>query len=271
MQKSHLRTFLMLCLLCVLLCGCSILPQQTPETTMPATTVPVTTAPPTEPPTEPEPTEPVPVNTESMDFLKLLYQEDHTVTPVDYTLVDVIVVEDSIYKIVWTADVGEDIVKIIPHDDGTVIVDVNESCTEDTDYTLTASIATAEGYRLTHSWSHTIPQGKDMVTIVEEAYALKKGEKLPYPATLTGKIISIEKEWSDDYQNITVTITVEGCERKPIRCYCLKGEDAKNLQKGDVITVSGILQNYSSRIEFDSGCTLKPIEKTETEEQTNED
>lgn len=268
MQKSLLRVFLLLFLLCTALCGCTNLPQQT-TTVPPVTTVPVTTVPPTEPPTTAAPTEPVPVNTESMDFLKLLYAQEHTVTSADYTLVDVIVVEDSIYKIVWTADVDEDIVKIIPNDNGTVTVDINEFCAEDTDYALTASIATAEGYRLTHSWSHTIPKGKDMVTIVEEAYALRKGEKLPYPATLTGTVISIEKEWSDDYQNITVTIAVAGCERRPIRCYCLKGEDAKNLQKGDVITVTGILQNYSSRIEFDSGCTLKSI-KNNIEEKTNE-
>ena len=261
MQKTHLHLFFMLCVLCILLCSCTTLPQQSPDTTAPITTIPPTEPPATLPPTEPEPTEPVPVNTEAMDFLRLLYTDEHTATPVDFTLMDVIVVEDRIYKVIWTADVGEDIVKIIPNDDGTVTVDINEQCPEDTDYTLTASIATAEGYRLTHTWTHTIPMGKDMVTIVEEAYALKKGEKLSYPVTLTGKIVSIEKDWSDDYQNITVTITVEGCERKPIRCYCLKGEDAKNLQKGDIITVTGILQNYSSRIEFDSGCILKSVEK----------
>ena len=270
MQKSLLRVFLLLFILCTALCGCTDLPR--PATTVPPeTTVPTTTVPPTEPPTTAAPTEPVPVNTESIDFLKLLYAQDHTVTSADYTLADVIVVDDSIYKVIWTADVGEDIVKIIPNDDGTVTVDINEFCSEETDYTLTASIATAEGYRLTHSWHHTIPKGKDMVAIVEEAYTLKKGEKLPHPATLTGTVISIEKEWSDDYQNITVTIAVAGCERKPIRCYCLKGEDAKNLQKGDVITVTGILQNYSSRIEFDSGCTLKSIENTTSEENIHED
>jgi len=211
------------------------------------------------------------MNTESIDFLKLLYQDDNTVTSADYFLLDVIVVDDSIYKIVWTTDAEEDVVKIIPNEDGTVKVDINEFCPEETQYVLTASIATAEGYRLTHSWTHTIPKGKDMVTIVEEAYDLKKGEKLPYPVTLTGTIVSIEKEWSDDYQNITVTIKVEGCERKPIRCYCLKGEGAKDLKKGDVITVTGILQNYSSRVEFDSSCTLQAIGNDEAEEQANEE
>ena len=263
MQKSHLHILLLL-LLCFSLCGCGILPQQA-ETTVPVTTLPPTEPPTTVPPTDPEPTEPVPVNTESMDFLKLLYEDTHTVTPVDYTLVDVIVVNDSIYKIVWTADAPEDIVKIIPNEDGTVTVDVNEFYPEEVQYVLTASIATAEGYRLTHSWTHTIPEGKNMVTIVDEAYGLKKGEKLPYPVTLTGEIISIEKQWSDDYANITVTIAVEGREGRPIRCYCLKGEAAKELQKGDVITVTGILQNYSSRIEFDSGCTLKNVEKSDNE------
>ena len=162
MQKSLLCAFLLLFILCTALCGCTDLPRQA-TTVPPETTVPTTTVPPTEPPTTAAPTEPVPVNTESIDFLKLLYAQDHTFTSADYTLVDVIVVEDSIYKIVWTADVGEDIVKIIPNDDGTVTVDINEFCSEETDYTLTASIATAEGYRLTHSWHHTIPKGKDMV------------------------------------------------------------------------------------------------------------
>lgn len=261
MKRSHFPVGFLLCALCCLLCGCT----QPGETTVPDTTAPVTTAPPTQPPTEPAPTEPV--NTASIDFLKMLYEDDNTVTYVDFSLVDVIVVDDSIYKIVWTADVDESVVKIISNEDGTVTVDINEQCPEDTQYTLTASIATAEGYRLTHSWHHTIPQGKDMATIINEAYALKKGEKLPYPTTLTGEIISVEKQWSDDYQNITVTIAVEGCEKKPIRCYCLKGEDAKNLQEGDVITVTGILQNYSSRIEFDSGCILKSIETKESPDE----
>lgn len=264
MSKKYISILSMLLLLCMGLCGCAgLLPQP------PAATQPVTTAPPTEPPVTAPPTEPV--NYESIDYLKTLYPQDNTVTPADYYLIDVLFIEDLIYKVVWSVDVGEDVLTLNPKDDGTVFVDINEQCQEDTQYALTASIATAEGYRLTNTWTHTVPKGKDMVTIVEEAYALKKGERLPYPVTLTGKITSVDKEWSEDYQSISVTITVADCNNRPIRCYSLQGEGIEELRKGDIITVYGTLQNYSSRIEFDTGCKLIPQKETNEEIETNEE
>lgn len=264
MTKKYHMLPAMLLLISFALCGCAgLLPQQ------PVTTQPVTTAPPTEPPVTVPPTEPV--NYESINYLKTLYPDDNTVTPADYYLIDVLFIDELIYKVVWSVDVGEDVLTLNPREDGTVFVDINEQCPEDTPYTLIASIATAEGYRLTHSWTHTIPKGKDMVTIVEEAYALKKGQRLSYPVTLTGKIRSIDKEWSEDYQSISVTIIVADCDNRPIRCYSLSGEGIENLQKGDTITVHGILQNYSNRIEFDAGCRLVPQIETNEENETNEE
>ncbi len=264
MSKTPILIPVLLLLLSLALCGCAgLLPRQ------PATTQPVTTAPPTEPPETVPPTEPV--NYESIDYLKTLYPNDNTVTPADHYLIDVLFIDDLIYKVVWSVDVGQDVLTLNPRDDGTVFVDINEQCPEDTQYVLTASIATAEGYRLTHSWTHTIPKGKDMVTIVEEAYALKKGERLSYPVTLTGTIRSIDKEWSEDYQSISVTITVADCDNRPIRCYSLSGEGIEALQKGDTITVHGILQNYSNRIEFDTGCKLVPKEEINEEIESNEE
>ena len=219
-------------------------------------------------PTEP-PTETVPMNTAPMEFLMLLYPNDHTVTAVDYELLDFFQGDDgNFYKVVWTTDVSEDVVQIVPNDDGTVTVDINELCPQDTPYTLTASIATAEGYRLTHNWHHTVPQAADMVAIVEKAYALNNGQRLPGMYTLTGTVTSIEKEWSEDYQNITVTIRVQGCENMPIRCYCLTGNGAENVKIGDVITVTGSLQNYSNRIEFDLGCKLDMPTPTEPDTES---
>lgn len=269
MKKSLLSYLLMLCILTGLLCSCSTV--QPENTTLPgviptAPTQPHVTQPPTEPPTEPPP-----MNTESIDFLKLLYKDEILVTPIDYFLVDVFPVGNVTYKVVWTTDAPEDAITLIPNDDGTVAVDVNEAWPDELTYTLTASIATAEGYRLTHSWTRILPQAQDMVAIVEEAYALKHGHRMDHPVTLTGKITSVDKEWSEDYQNITVTIVVEGCERKPIRCYSLTGEGAKDLKRGDIITVTGVLQSYSSRVEFDIGCKLisgaeQPGKDTEYEE-----
>lgn len=101
----------------------------------------------------------------------------------------------------------------------------------------------------------------DPKEIVKAAYELEPGDALPYKATLTGTIISIDTEYSEQYGNITVTIEIEGCEDKPIKCYRMKGEGAAALKVGDVITVSGTIKNYQHssgecEVEFDSGCTF---------------
>ena len=102
--------------------------------------------------------------------------------------------------------------------------------------------------------NETIPT--DPVAILTAAYALAAGEKLPYEATLTGTITSIDTAYSTQYQNITVTITVAGADGMPIMCYRLKGTGADALAVGDLITVTGIIKNYNGTIEFDSGCTF---------------
>ena len=101
----------------------------------------------------------------------------------------------------------------------------------------------------------------DPKEIVKAAYALAAGDALPYRATLTGKIISVDSEYSAQYGNITVTIEIDGCEDMPIKCYRMKGEGADALKVGDVITVSGTIKNYQHssgdcEVEFDSGCTF---------------
>ena len=87
-------------------------------------------------------------------------------------------------------------------------------------------------------------------------YKLLDGEAQAAAKTITGTVSAIDTPWSEDYQNITVTIVVAGLESYPIMCYRLSGEGAKDLAEGDVITVTGILKNYKGTIEFDQGCTL---------------
>ena len=109
------------------------------------------------------------------------------------------------------------------------------------------------------SWVHT---GEDVIVltdpveIVNAAYALDVGASIPYEVTLTGTIISVDTEYSADYGNVTVTITVAGAEDKPIQCFRLKGDGADTIAVGDVITVTGTLMNYGGKIEFNSGCTF---------------
>ena len=99
----------------------------------------------------------------------------------------------------------------------------------------------------------------DMYHSVKNAlsgYKLQDGEAQEVAKTITGTISTIDTAWSEDYQNITVTIVVAGLENYPIMCYRLSGEGAKDLAVGDTITVTGILKNYKGTIEFDAGCTL---------------
>ena len=203
---------------------------------------------------------------DAIDYLKSLYQDDGTETPVDYNRYGIVRVGGIEFMIEWSVDVAEDLVKIVVNEDGTVTVDINEQCEEATPYVLTATITDENGNTATHSWNHILPKAQDMVEIVKAAYALANGESLPYQSRLIGKIVSIDSIWSDEYQNITVTIEVEGAEDMPIKCYRMKGNDntitvIKDLKVGNIITVLGILKNYEGTIEFDAGCILEKVEK----------
>ena len=92
--------------------------------------------------------------------------------------------------------------------------------------------------------------------IVDMAYGLEAGASLEGTYRLYGVITSIDTAWSEQYQNITVTIQVGDKADKLIQCFRLKGEGAADLKVGDAITVEGTLKNYNGTIEFDSGCIL---------------
>ncbi len=92
--------------------------------------------------------------------------------------------------------------------------------------------------------------------IVDAAYALAENESLSGKYTLTGVISSVDDAFSSQYNNVTVTIKVEGKEDKPIKCYRMVGAGADEIKVGDTITVTGTLKNFKGTIEFDTGCTL---------------
>ena len=102
----------------------------------------------------------------------------------------------------------------------------------------------------------------DPLVIVDEAYALATDAALPYNATLTGVITSIDAAYDATYSNITVTMTVTGREQKPIQCFRLKGDGADSLVAGDTITVSGSIKNYGGKVQFDAA-TLVSVSKAD--------
>ena len=91
--------------------------------------------------------------------------------------------------------------------------------------------------------------------IVAAAFALEEGGALPYEATLTGEVKSIDNPYSEQYGNITVTIETEG---QLIQCFRLKGDTAATLAVGDKITVTGFISNYKGAVQFGAGCTFVP-------------
>ena len=204
-----------------------------------------------------------PTAEDAMEYLRAMYPDadEPTKTPVNYDRYGIVRIAGVPFTVVWTVDVGEDLVKIVVKEDGNVTIDVNEACEVATPYTLTATITDEYGGTATHSWDMILPSIGDMIEIVKAAYALAPGESLPYEVTLRGKIISIDSVYNPEYQNITVTIVVEGAEDMPIQCYRMKGDGCEGLLVGNIITVTGTIKNYNGTIEFDSGCMLMAVEQ----------
>lgn len=84
----------------------------------------------------------------------------------------------------------------------------------------------------------------DEARILKDAFALGKNETTPYIAQLTGKVISITKEYNEQYGSITAIITVGG---KNVTCYNMKVGNVSGgskLKAGDTITVKGVIKNF---------------------------
>ena len=234
---------LLLAMMVAVFAGCST-PEKTPETTeAPATEAAVSGL------------------EDAVDYVKTIYKKaEGTVTAKDYEVVGVVPVGTEKYEITWSVDVAEDVVAIVPNENGMVAVNVNENSSEEVTYVLTATLTDGTDTQ-TLSWNHILPaamnvDGLTYAEIVDLAYALQDQVATEDAYRLFGTVASIDTEWSEEYGNITVTIQVAGKEEQPIQCYRLAGEGAKDLKVGDAITVEGILKNYKGTYEFDAGCQL---------------
>ena len=101
--------------------------------------------------------------------------------------------------------------------------------------------------------AEALPPSDDAKQILSDASKLTSGQKLQYRATLTGKVISIDYEYSATYNNITVTMEVNGTN---IQCFRMTGKDIQDIAVGDTITVTGIIENYYGKLEFGSKSTM---------------
>ena len=231
---------LLLAMVVAMFAGCS---NNTPaETTAPATE------------------EPVSKLADAVYYVRSLYKKSVNVTAKDYEVIGSVTIGGDKFDIAWSVDVAEDVVAIVPNENGMVTINVNEDCPEETPYILTATLTDGEATEAL-TWEHTVPaalnvDGLTYAEIVDMAYALEDQAATEDTFRLYGTVTSIDTEWNPDYQNITVTIVVAGREEQPIQCYRLKGEGAADLKVGDAITVEGILKNYKGTYEFDAGCVL---------------
>lgn len=178
-------------------------------------------------------------------------------TPIDFDVLGKVPVGDKEFTVEWTAD--SDTVVITLNDDGSVHVNVDETCPTELIYNLTATVKDDEGNAKSVSFQRKVPAsltGMTYAQIVDYIYTLVDGEKTAKTYRLYGTVIKIPTEWSEQYGNITVDIAIDGKEDMPVQCYRLKGEGAADLKVGDKITVEGYVKNYKGLIEFDAGSVL---------------
>jgi len=243
------------CALIFVMCMGSLAACGSEQTADPTPTVAPTAAPTEAPQVE---TENELVN--AKNYLFTMYKDQTEATPADYTVVGVVNIGGTLFPVEWTVD--NDTVKIVPGDNKMVTIDVDDKNPEEVTYVLTATLKDDKGNTESCSFTHRVPAaiildaGMSYADIVDAAYTLEDGLAMDGTFRLYGTITKIDTAWSEDYQNITVTIAIAGKEDKPIMCYRLKGEGAKDLAVGDAITVEGALKNYKGTIEFDAGCVL---------------
>lgn len=101
------------------------------------------------------------------------------------------------------------------------------------------------------------PTGKTAAQIMDAAYKLGKNEFMTAPTTLTGKVISVDKPYNEQYGSVTVTMIVDG-SGKSIKCYNMKGNNTNKVKAGDTITVTGYITNFY----YDNDDTAGDVEFT---------
>ena len=180
-----------------------------------------------------------------------------TVTAEDYEVPAQLMIDGVVYPVTWKTDV--DTIQIEEAENSKYLVKLDQNNAKELTYTLTATVTAPDGSTLDVSYQRVMPaMAAEMsyAQIVAAAYTLEDGASMSKTQRLFGTVTAVNTAWSDEYQNITVTIQVGVLADQLIQCFRLTGEGAKELKEGDQITVEGTLKNYKGTIEFDKGCVL---------------
>lgn len=198
---------------------------------------------------------------DARSYINLMYKNKPASTPKDYEVIGSVPGDSEVFTVEWTTD--SDTIAVVREESGLVKIDVDENNPKEVSYKLTATILDAAGNSVQISFDRLVPAAinLDLMTdeeIVNVAYTLDDGGKLPAMTALTGKVVAIPSPYSEEYKNITVNIQVGDLADKPIQCYRLTGETASFLEEGMEVAVAGIIKNYKGTIEFDKGCVTIP-------------
>ena len=261
-----------------------------PETTEPATTEPASTEPATTEPasTEPEETKPAPDTSTPAKIAKAAYDLEVGEVLGTFTLSGKITVVNTLYSekfdnvtVTIVVEGAEDYpIQCFRMINGEGVDAVDKIGVGD-EITVTGSIkryndttvefdanCTLDAATINEKEPEQKPEGVD--EILEALYALKDQETLAGPFTLTGTVKSIDTEYSEEFDNVTVTIVVDGHSDKPVMCYRMKGEGASQVRIGDVIEVTGSFKNYRGTYEFAQDCTFKFIKRNGSSPDTSD-
>lgn len=106
-----------------------------------------------------------------------------------------------------------------------------------------------------------VTAGEDAAKVLTDAFALEQGKSLTGDQTVAGTIVAIDTEYSEKYNNITVTIKFDCAtdDDHNVQCYRMKG--GADLAVGDRIVVTGVIKNYNGTVEFDAGAKYIKLAK----------
>lgn len=179
----------------------------------------------------------------------------------DKDVVDSVSVGGAKFPITWAITVTEgaaDSVKIGTSETaGHVLIDLPDVAETDILFSAVATIKDAESddtAAVTFLYKMACTLGE--VEILDKAFALADGQKMPGTPSITGDIVEIKTPYDANTKNITVVIMVGGDATKLVQCVGLTGADAAGLIVGDNICVKGVLGKNAGIVGFESGCTL---------------
>ena len=122
--------------------------------------------------------------------------------------------------------------------------------TYDTDQTITKSVTVTQATNPNAPGSEANPY-----TVAQARAAIDAGTGTQ-GVYATGIVSAIPTAYSTQYQNVTFNMVDEEGDEEFLQAYRCGGDEAANVQVGDVVVVYGNLTKYGSTYEFGSGCQV---------------